>query len=351
VFGFASPLALYRGPLNPYGVGIAVFTVLASSHVLIAVVLVAAVMAVVQVQNVCDPTNTANVWIANFTGVPIESLTKRTLAYQVGVAVLATLAVVLFSNALFGTRAFASVLPVARAAVADLPGLYAPAQAAGRIGVADDGSDFGRAATAATIASLNGAGLSAAAAQGDPNATDCSATPFAAYADVLTSTFQLLEGVDLDVGIRLEDCGGWVVSEWHDHRVFAQPTRDDAAALAREGAARVADWAHAQPSRSQALFERGLALVPGDPPTYLYALFKTVDGEMRVYARAGGPAYDAGLRSGDIVDTVDGKYWWEYGTYQTQQRAYDGKPHEYGIRRGKTTYDIRLGDPLVKGSS
>ncbi len=210
VFGLASPLTLYRGPLNPFGVGIAVFTVLASSHVLAAVVLVAAIMAVVQVQNVCDPTNTANVWIANFTGVQIETLTKRTLPYQVGVAVLATLAVVLFSNALFGTRAFASVLPVARAAVSELPGLYAPASAAARIGVEDDGSAFGHAATTAAIAALNASniGVTAAAASGDPNATDCSRKPFSAYADVLTSTFQLIEGTDLDVGIRLRTAAG-----------------------------------------------------------------------------------------------------------------------------------------------
>jgi hypothetical protein len=353
VFGLASPLTLYRGPLNPFGVGIAVFTVLASSHVLAAVVLVAAVMAVVQVQNVCDPTNTANVWVANFTGVQIETLTKRTLPFQVGVAVAATLAVVLFSNALFGTQAFAAVLPVARAAVAELPGLYAPPSAAGRIGVEDDGSAFGHAATNAAVAAFNAtsSGVSAGVAHGDVNATDCSGKPFAAYADVLTSTFQLIEGTDLDVGIRLEDCGGWVVNEWHDHRVLASPSVDDAAQLAREGVARLIDWSHAQPARSQALFGQGLALVAGDPPTYLYALFKTVDGEMRVYARAGGPAYASGLRSGDIVDTVDGKYWWEYGTYQTQQRAYDGKPHDFGIRRGNATVDVRLGEPLVKGSS
>ncbi len=67
-----SPLVLYRGPLNPFGVGIAIFTVLLTAHVLPPVLLVAAVMAVVQVQNVCDPTNTANVWVANFTGVPID---------------------------------------------------------------------------------------------------------------------------------------------------------------------------------------------------------------------------------------------------------------------------------------
>ena len=89
LFGLLSPLALYRGPLNPYGVGIGVYTVLATLHVLPAVALVAAVMAVVQVQNVCDPTNTQNVWVANFTGIGVERITRLTLPWQVAVATLA----------------------------------------------------------------------------------------------------------------------------------------------------------------------------------------------------------------------------------------------------------------------
>ena len=44
---------------------------------------------------------------------------------------------------------------------------------------------------------------------------------------------------------------------------------------------------------------------------------------MRVYVRGGGPAYVSGLRSGDVINKIDGKFWWEYGTYQSQQRAYD----------------------------
>ncbi|MDQ6823097.1 MAG: citrate transporter, partial [Candidatus Eremiobacteraeota bacterium] len=78
LFGLLSPLALFRGPLNPFGVGIAVFTALLAAHVFPPVILVAAIMAVVQVQNVCDPTNTANVWVANFTGVHLDEITKRT---------------------------------------------------------------------------------------------------------------------------------------------------------------------------------------------------------------------------------------------------------------------------------
>ena len=33
----------------------------------------------VQVQNVCDPTNTHNVWTANYVGVRVEELTKSTI--------------------------------------------------------------------------------------------------------------------------------------------------------------------------------------------------------------------------------------------------------------------------------
>ena len=132
VFGLLSPLALYRGPLNVYGVGIGVFTVLATMHVLAPVALVAAVMAVVQVQNVCDPTNTQNVWVANFTGVGVDRITRLTLPYQVGVATLAVIAVALFGAQLFGTPLFGRA-PFAfahLAAAAELSGLTAPAAAA-----------------------------------------------------------------------------------------------------------------------------------------------------------------------------------------------------------------------------
>ncbi len=78
-FGLLSPLALYRGPLNPYGVGIGVYALLLASGVLPPLALLAAVMSVVQVQNVCDPTNTHNVWVATYSGVRVEELTTATL--------------------------------------------------------------------------------------------------------------------------------------------------------------------------------------------------------------------------------------------------------------------------------
>jgi hypothetical protein len=344
VFGLASPLALYRGPLNPFGVGIAVFTALLAANVVPPVILVAAIMAVVQVQNVCDPTNTANVWVANFTGVPIDTITKRTLPYQVAVATLATLAVVLASPMLFGLRAFAGVIPPA---LADAGGLFSPPQAANRIAVDSDGAPLSRSAAASVVAALGTGATQAFMAHDDPNATDCSRKAYAAYVYVETSTFSLIEGTDFDVGLRLEDCGGWIVNEWHDHHVFPEPpSAADARNLALEGVNRLHGWSNAQPVRSAGLFTRGLAWRAGDKPSYFYAIFKTVDGNMRAYVRAGGPAYDSGLRTNDVIEKIDGRDWWEYGTYQTQQMAYDGNPHTFEIVRNGRTLDIALGAPF-----
>ncbi len=78
-FTLLSPLALYRGPLNPYGVGVGVYSLMLASGVLPALALLAAIMSIVQVQNVCDPTNTHNVWVANYTGVRVEDISRATL--------------------------------------------------------------------------------------------------------------------------------------------------------------------------------------------------------------------------------------------------------------------------------
>ncbi len=82
-FGLLSPLALYRGPLNIYGLGIGIFSLIASLNLLSATALVAAVMCLVQVQNACDPTNTHNVWVANYVGMRVEETTKETLLFKV----------------------------------------------------------------------------------------------------------------------------------------------------------------------------------------------------------------------------------------------------------------------------
>ncbi|HEV3090373.1 MAG TPA: hypothetical protein VGX91_02910 [Candidatus Cybelea sp.] len=346
LFGVGSPLVLYRGPLNPFGVGIAIFTVLLTTHVLPPVIVVAAIMAVVQVQNVCDPTNTSNVWVANFTGVPIAGITGRTLPYQTAVAIVATIAIVNATPQLFGKPTFTALYSVARAGEL-LPGFFSPPAANGRIAVDDDGTPLGKAAADAVPAGLGGASWLPLRLHEDPNATDCSAKRYAAYVLAVTSLFTLAQGDDLDVGLRLEDCGGWIVQEWHDHEILAHPSPSDAAELARQGVVRLRAWALANPARSRNLFASGAAVAPQDKPSYYYALFRTVDGNMRVYARAGGPAYAAGLRSGEAIENIDGKAWWLYGTYPSQQMAYDGKPHVFTVLRGTREVDVALGAPFL----
>jgi hypothetical protein len=321
VFGLLSPLALYRGPLNIFGVGIAVFTVLATMHVLAPVALVAAVMAVVQVQNVCDPTNTQNVWIANFTGVGVDRITRLTLPYQVAVATCAVLAVTVFGAALFGHAPFAPALP---AAAAEAAGLTAPAAAAETIAVLAAGpSAAGVAGVIRQAVERGWHGYRTVSTSGDPGATDCAVKPYAAVLRVSLER----NGSDDDVGLELLDCAGWSVDQWH-----AQG--GDARLLALDALFRLRLWMHDRPELAANVFGRGLAYDRADGATYFYTLFKPSDGYMRALVRPGGPAYVAGLRTGDVIDKLDGRFWWEYGTYQTEQRAYDGKPHAYDVERG-----------------
>lgn len=348
LFGLLSPLALYRGPLNPFGVGIAIFTALLAAHSLPPLVLVAAIMAVVQVQNVCDPTNTANVWVGNFTGVHVEEITKRTLPYQVAVATVGCIAIVVFGPRLFGATAFAPVVPAAVAAE-ELPGLFARPSASGRVGVGADSSAHAARAAGAIVATINTwPNLRAFRTGDDPNTSDCSAKPYAAYIRVVSTDFQIIEGTDTDIGLLLWDCAGWGVDEWHEHAVFpggASLAQIDV--LAARTAARMQRWMLDHPVLAQHLFAQGLAYDPATQhATYFYSLFKTIDGQMRTFVRPGGPAYASGMRTNDIVDKLDGKFWWEYGTYQTQLRAYDGKPHAFDLERGSAAIHVELGAPF-----
>ena len=89
IFFVLAPMALYRGPLNMYGLGAGVASILLGSSILPPTAILAAFFSVGQVQGVCDPTNTHNVWLAQFTKVNADKLLKTTLPYVwafVGVA-------------------------------------------------------------------------------------------------------------------------------------------------------------------------------------------------------------------------------------------------------------------------
>ncbi|MBV8726214.1 MAG: hypothetical protein JO233_00395, partial [Candidatus Eremiobacteraeota bacterium] len=349
LFGLLSPLVLYRGPLNPFGVGIAIFTVLLTAHIFPPVILVAAMMAVVQVQNVCDPTNTANVWVGNYTGVHIEEITKRTLPYQVVVATAASLVVVIFAPNIFGKPFAFAPLSVPVQASEAFPGLFARDDAAMHVAVGTDGSIEAGTASQTLLSTLNGwPYVRAAKSQDDPNAADCSRKGYSTFVRVTSQSFATKSATDTDIGLELSDCAGWIVDEWHEHQQSRRaPTNIELARLGAAAATRLRTWIASHPALAQNLLAKGLAYDPAHPqPTYFYSLYKTVDGYMRAYVRPGGPAYAAGMRSGDIVDKLDGRFWWEYGTYQTQLRAYDGKPHSFDITRGAQSYHVQLGQPF-----
>jgi hypothetical protein len=92
VFFILSPLALYRGPLNLYGMGSGVVTLLFDSGILAPFRLMVAFFAVGMLQGVSDPTNTHNVWIANFCKVPVNELTRLTAPWVLAIVLAGLIA-------------------------------------------------------------------------------------------------------------------------------------------------------------------------------------------------------------------------------------------------------------------
>jgi len=87
-FGLLAPLALYRGPLNIWGLGTGFIGLLLATKVLPIQAVMAAFLSVGQIQGVCDPTNTHNVWIANFLDVSTQKILRKTVPYMWIVAII-----------------------------------------------------------------------------------------------------------------------------------------------------------------------------------------------------------------------------------------------------------------------
>jgi H+/gluconate symporter-like permease len=80
-FAVLAPLALYRGPLNMFGMGAGIAALLVSLNILPLAAIAGAFVAVQYVQAVSDPTNSQNVWIAGYINEETSSILKMTLPY------------------------------------------------------------------------------------------------------------------------------------------------------------------------------------------------------------------------------------------------------------------------------
>ena len=186
-------------------------------------------------------------------------------------------------------------------------------------------------------------------ASGDPSTSDCSDKPYAAVALIETTVVRLKEGWSFDAGLVLADCAGWDVEEWHEFATLDHPpAAADAEALGINLLLRLRTWMGMHPARAQTLFAKGFSYDPDRPqPTYLYTLFKSNDGNLRAFVRPGGPAYEAGMRTNDVIVNIDGRPWWQYGTNPAERLAYDGLPHVFDVKRGTTNLRVELGAPFA----
>jgi hypothetical protein len=88
LFALIAPLALYRGPMNMFGLGSGIAALVISLNTLNPLAVMGAFLAAERIQCGADPTNTQNVWTANFCEVDVNTCTKKMLPYLWAVAVV-----------------------------------------------------------------------------------------------------------------------------------------------------------------------------------------------------------------------------------------------------------------------
>jgi len=88
MFAVLSPLALYRGPLNMYGLGSGIANILLAAGTMNPAAIGMALRSTSIVQCVSDPTNTQNVITADFAKVDVNEILKSTLPYTMVIALI-----------------------------------------------------------------------------------------------------------------------------------------------------------------------------------------------------------------------------------------------------------------------
>ncbi len=87
VFSILCPLAIYRGPMNVWGLGSGVIALFVASGMNPITVFVGMHLCR-NVQYICDPTNTHTVWASDFNKIDVIEITKSTMPWIVASAVL-----------------------------------------------------------------------------------------------------------------------------------------------------------------------------------------------------------------------------------------------------------------------
>ncbi len=91
IFTLLSPLAIYRGPLNVWGLGSGIAALIVAGG-MSPVAAMLALRIVSNLQSVCDPTNSHNVWVSDFTKTDIIEILRKTLPWMF-VAVLVSMVI------------------------------------------------------------------------------------------------------------------------------------------------------------------------------------------------------------------------------------------------------------------
>jgi len=87
-FIIVAPLSLYRGPMNLFGFGSGIAALIIGLGTLNPLAVMGAFLSAERIQGAGDPTNTQNVWTANFTKVDVNSITKMVIPYLWIIAVI-----------------------------------------------------------------------------------------------------------------------------------------------------------------------------------------------------------------------------------------------------------------------
>ena len=87
-FSLLAPLSLYRGPMNLFGLGSGIAALVIGLGTLSPMAVMGAFLAAERIQGCGDPTNTQNVWTANFAEVDVNGITRKLLPYLWAIAVI-----------------------------------------------------------------------------------------------------------------------------------------------------------------------------------------------------------------------------------------------------------------------